>query len=319
MTFLDIKNLVIHFKSQMGNVHAVDGVSFGLHEGEILGLAGESGCGKTTSALSIPRLLPDNAMIIKGNIVFNDEDLLLKNENEMEHIRWRKIAVVFQGAMNALNPVKTIENQIIEPIFQHEPGISHREAKHRALDLLIQVGIEPSRARNYPHEFSGGMRQRAMIAMSLVCKPKLVIADEPVTALDVMIQAQIMNLLKELVSKFNLSMILISHDLSIIAETCSSVVIMYAGKILEKGSVSSVFSHPAHPYTQALIRAFPDIHKTREFVEGIPGYPPNLIHPPEGCRFFERCKVRLVNCQDEEPSMTILESNQQAACHLLNK
>jgi peptide/nickel transport system ATP-binding protein len=319
MPLLEIKDLVIWFRSRPGNVHAVDGVNLALEEGKVLGIAGESGCGKTTTALSIPKLLPGNARIQKGQIWFEGADLLTKTEAEMETIRWRQISVVFQGSMNALNPVQTIGDQIIEPIQFHEPGVSRSVAGARVGELLERVGISARRSRSYPHEFSGGMRQRAMIAMALACKPKLIIADEPVTALDVMIQAQILILLKELSDQFGLSMILISHDLSVIAETCDTVVIMYAGKVVERGSVGSIFNESSHPYTQALLKAFPNIHGEREFLAGIPGHPPNLIHPPAGCRFYARCPVRLECCQQIEPELRKATAESYAACHLVTE
>jgi peptide/nickel transport system ATP-binding protein len=314
---LEIKNLSIQFTSLMGTVKAVRDVSFSLKEGEMLGLAGESGSGKTTTALSIPQLLPRNATITGGQILFDGDDLCTLSEEEMEKIRWRQISVIFQGAMNALNPVKTIESQIIEAISQHELQTSKQDARRRVLDLLDMVGISSSRAANYPHEFSGGMRQRAMIAMALACNPRLVIADEPITALDVMVQAQILNLLKRLGDELNLAMILISHDLSVIAETCDRVAIMYAGRLVEDGSVESVFKQPAHPYTQALLRAFPNIHKERQFVAGIPGNPPSLVHLPSGCAFYARCSQRMDKCPLSEPPMTVSRADHKAACFLL--
>jgi peptide/nickel transport system ATP-binding protein len=315
---LEIKNLSIQFTSLMGTVKAVRDVSLSLKEGEVLGLAGESGCGKTTTALSIPRLLPRNATIAGGQILFDGEDLCSKPEEEMEKIRWRQISVVFQGAMNALNPIKTIESQILEAILHHEPQTSKEDARRRVLELLDMVGISSSRASNFPHEFSGGMRQRAMIAMALACNPRLVIADEPITALDVMVQAQILNLIKRLGDELDLAMILISHDLSVIAETCDRVAIMYAGRLVEDGSVESVFKQPAHPYTQALLRAFPNIHKERQFVAGIPGNPPSLVHLPAGCAFYARCSQRMDKCTLSEPPMVGSRADHKAACFLLD-
>ncbi|MCF0229615.1 MAG: ABC transporter ATP-binding protein [Parasporobacterium sp.] len=296
MKILDIKDLSIEFKSKAGMVHAVQNVNLWLNEGEILGVAGESGCGKTTTTLAIPRLLPKNAVITGGEILFNGEDLAAKSEKEMEAIRWKDIAVVFQGAMNALNPLKTIGNQMMEPILLHEEGVSKAEAEARVKELLEQVGIAGHRFNNYPHEFSGGMKQRVMIAMALVCRPKIIIADEPVTALDVMIQAQILELLKKLTKEYKLSMIMISHDLSVLSELCDRMAIMYAGRVVEFGDAKDVFKNPKHEYTDKLIHSLPDISGDRVFTGGIPGYPPSLIEPPAHCPFYDRCERRDDSC-----------------------
>jgi peptide/nickel transport system ATP-binding protein len=316
MLLLQVDDLAIEFQTRVGVVQAVDGVNFSLQTGEVLGIAGESGCGKTTSVLSIPRLLPRNARVARGKVIFEGVDLLMKTEQEMESIRWKDISVVFQGAMNALNPVLTIGSQIREPIQQHIRELATSEIDERVARLLEMVGISSQRQLNYPHEFSGGMRQRVMIAMALACDPKLVIADEPVTALDVMIQAQILTLLKELRHKLGLAMILISHDLSVIAETCDRVAIMYAGKIVEQGSVLSIFENPAHPYSQGLLKAFPNIYGSRKYVIGIPGYPPDLSRKFTGCRFYDRCAARLEVCRRVEPQMIACQPDHLVACHL---
>jgi peptide/nickel transport system ATP-binding protein len=234
----------------------------------------------------------------------------------MERIRWREASVVFQGAMNALNPVRRVGEQIEEPIRLHEPRTSAKEARARVDELLERVGIPAARGSEYPHEFSGGMRQRVMIAMALACRPKLIIADEPVTALDVMVQAQILRLLKDLRDQLGLAMILISHDLSVIAETCDRAVIMYAGRTAESGDVRSIFRTPAHPYTQALIRAFPNVRRERAFVAGIPGYPPDLTAPIPGCAFADRCALAIDRCRTEVPPLRPVGPGQAAACHL---
>ncbi len=305
----------MYFKTDAGDVRAVDGVTFSLDEGESLGLAGESGCGKTTAALSIMRLLPKNGRIVSGSINYQGYDLTKLRDAQIRTIRWHHISIVFQGAMNALNPVKKVGAQIAEPIKLHE-GVDDDVANKRVGDLLELVGIHKDRATEYPHEFSGGMRQRVMIAMALACNPKLVIADEPVTALDVMIQAQILELLERLKRELGLSMILISHDLSVMAETCDKMAIMYAGKIVETGAVRDVFKSSKHPYTKDLIGAFPDIKGARVLPAYIPGDIPSLVHPPTGCHFHPRCKFAWDLCEKEEPALVDTGGGHCAACHM---
>ena len=296
-------------------MHAVDGVSFGLDEGEALGLAGESGCGKTTTALALMRLLPYNGKIISGSIVFRGRDLVKASDMRIRKIRWKEISIIFQGAMNSLNPVRNIGQQIAEPIILHEK-VEEDEAMKRVGELLELVGINRDRRRDFPHEFSGGMRQRVMIAMALACNPKLVIADEPVTALDVMIQAQILELLERLRKELRLSMILISHDLSVMAETCERVAIMYGGKMMEVGKTVDVFTDPKHPYTQGLVAAFPDIRGQRTMPASIPGDVPSLINPPTGCVFHPRCKFAFDRCVAAEPALAEVTPGRRAACFL---
>ena len=311
---LVVDDLRTHFRVRSGTVKAVDGVSFRLDHGEALGIAGESGCGKTTTALSLVRILPANARIVSGSISLMGIDLVPKAETALRRYRWREISIVFQGAMNALNPVRRIGEQIAEPI-EERLGESPRAARKRAGDLLELVGIPRKRGDAYPHQLSGGMRQRAMIAMALACDPAIVIGDEPTTALDVMVQAQILELLEELRQKLGLSLILITHDLSVIAETCDRVMVMYAGRVAEEGPVDEVFRRPRHPYTQKLMAAFPNIHADRRTLDVIPGSPPDLRDPPPGCRVAPRCPLAMAVCREVVPPETTF-SAVRVACHL---
>jgi peptide/nickel transport system ATP-binding protein len=311
---LEVRDMKTYFKLSQGWVKAVDGVSFILEPGESLGLAGESGCGKTTAALSILKLLPENGRLVDGDIFFDGRNLAKRTEYGMSRIRWKEIAIIFQGAMNALNPVQQTGKQIAEPIILHE-GLSEAKAMARARELFDLVGINPKRIADYPHQLSGGMRQRAMIAMALACNPKLIIGDEPTTALDVMVQAQILDLIARLRKDLDLSFILISHDLSVMAETCDKGVIMYAGKVVESGTTTNIFTNPLHPYTKQLIRSFPNIHEKREMVSSIPGDPPNLLEPPPGCRFSPRCEIRSALCATEDPKLAEIEPGHFVSCH----
>lgn len=314
---LEVNDLKTYFEISKGEVKAVDGVSFYLDKGESIGLVGESGCGKTTSALSIIRLLPQEGHIKSGEIIFNGRDITHISEDELRDIRWKDISMIFQGAMNALNPVKKVSEQVAEAILIHEP-ISHKEAMNRVQELFELVEINPAMMNRYPHEFSGGMRQRAIIAMALACNPRLVIGDEPTTALDVMVQAQIIDLINSLKKKLGMSIIMITHDLSIITETCDRIAVMYAGKIVEMGNTEEVVTHPRHPYTQRLISSFPNIYKERVMVQSIPGDPPDLFDPPPGCRFAARCHMSPTDeCRCVEP-LLMDENNDRhfVACHL---
>lgn len=317
---LQIKNLKTYYHTQRGPVKAVDDISFQVKKGEALGLAGESGCGKTTVALSILRILPAGGKIVGGEILFRGSDLVRLKESQMQKMRWTGVSIVFQGAMNALNPLFKVGDQIVEAIMTHERRVRKKKAYERANKMLELVGVQPTRGKDYPHEFSGGMRQRGLIAMALACNPELLIADEPGTALDVIVQAQVLKLLSELKTKLNLSMMLITHDLSIIAELCEKIAIMYAGKIVEQGDVTAIFKEPLHPYTQGLMGAFPSIKASKRQMKSIPGNPPDLLNPPSGCRFHTRCSHVMEICREKEPtSIKLAKEEHYVACHLVQK
>jgi peptide/nickel transport system ATP-binding protein len=317
MSLLNIEDLRTYYYTKRGPVKAVDGVSFQIRQGEAVGLAGESGCGKTTVALSIMKILPTHARITEGKILLKDIDLAQISEKEMKKIRWKRIALVFQGAMNALDPLYSLGDQIVEAISIHEQKFNKRDARKRAEELLGLVGMERKTMKSYPHELSGGMRQRGLIAMALSCKPEILIADEPGTALDVIVQAQVLSILEDLRRKFDLAVILITHDLSIIADTCDKAAIMYAGKIVEYVDVIDLFEQPLHPYTQGLIYAFPNIKSARTRMSSIPGSPPDLLDPPPGCRFHPRCMYAKDICKKVEPVLTSKWKKEHlVACHL---
>jgi len=315
MKILEVNNLVMHYKLAMGGwVRAVDDVSFSLNRGDGLGIVGESGCGKTSLGLSILRILPDNAEIKGGEIILDGINILRLPESRFRReIRWKRISMIFQGAMNALNPLYTVGEQIVEAIKLHEK-CSNEEAWERARESLEMVGINPNRVNSYPFELSGGMRQRVVIAMALALKPEIVIADEPTTALDVLVQSRVLHLIKRLQEEFNLSLILISHDVSIIAQMVNHVGIMYAGKIVEYGNVENVFLNPRHPYTYALLKAVPDIKGKPRRLEGLSGAPPDLSNPPSGCRFHPRCKFAIEECKTMEPKLIPVGNEHFVAC-----
>ena len=314
MELLNVKNLRTHYLTPFGAVKAVEDVSFKLKKNMSLGFAGESGCGKTTLALSIMRILPYPGKVLEGEVLFKGDDLLKMKESELRKVRWKGISTVFQGAMASLNPLYKVGRQIAEPIMLHE-DITKKEAYSRATELLELVGIENTRANNYPWELSGGMRQRVMIAMGLACNPDVIIADEPTTALDVIVAHQVMNLIKELRETLDLSMILITHDISVIAQTCDELAIMYAGKIVELSSVSNMYESPLHPYTDALINSFPNIKEEKRQLNSIPGNPPDLINPPSGCNFNPRCMYAQEICRTEEPQLKQIDNGHSVACH----
>ncbi|MBR4195688.1 MAG: ABC transporter ATP-binding protein [Synergistaceae bacterium] len=311
---LDIKNLTIHYSTEGGVVHAVEGLNLTLGRGESLGFVGETGAGKTTTALGIMRLIPNPpGKIMSGEIIFNGENLLTKSESEMRKIRGEKIAMIFQDPMTSLNPVMTVDKQIAEMISLHK-NVSHSEALKLAGDMLELVGIRRERMHDYPHQFSGGMKQRVVIAIALACDPELLIADEPTTALDVTIQAQVLELMKELKQKFSASMILITHDLGIVADICDKVAIMYAGRVVEYADKRSLYTNPIHPYTRGLFRSVPDIDEDVDELPVIPGLMPDPVNLPPGCAFHPRCSMATEECAKVRPDMQEAEPGHFAAC-----
>ena len=314
MTLLEFDDVSITYQSRHGPVPAVRNVSLRVALGQTLGIAGESGCGKTTLMSSVLRLLPKSAHVT-GHIRLNGVDVMAMSFGQLRAARWAQAAVVFQGAMHALNPVQRIETQLAEPILLHE-DVGRKAARTRVGELLEQVGLPASRARAYPHQLSGGQKQRVMIAMALACRPSLLIADEPTTALDVMVQAQVLDLLSSLVAQFGLGVVFISHDLSVLARACDRVAVMYAGRIVEEGAASDVFVHPLHPYAKALAGAFPRIGDSafRYAPVGLPGDPPFPGDLPQGCPFHPRCPIAVDLCSTLEPVLT-KHGDREAACH----
>jgi peptide/nickel transport system ATP-binding protein len=304
VSLLEIRDLTVSYRTAAGRVPAVRGVNLDLDTGQKLGLAGESGCGKSTLALALLRLLPASAKLT-GAIRFDGDDVLTMNWGKLRVVRWAEASVVFQGAMHALNPVQRVGAQIAEPIQLHERGVTDAAVRRRVGALLEQVGMPAERASAFPHEISGGQRQRVMIAMALACSPRLIIADEPTTALDVMVQAQILRLIQQLVTEQDISLLMISHDLSVLASTCDRLAVMYAGRIVEDGPASRVFDEPAHPYARALGAAFPRIGdvSSRMHPHGLAGDPPDPAELPSGCAFHPRCPVVALECPTTEPEL----------------
>jgi peptide/nickel transport system ATP-binding protein len=313
---LEVRNLHVHYFTLRGIVRAVEDVSFSLRPGEALGIAGESGCGKSTLAWALLRLVPPPGRIVNGEIIVDGENIVPMSEAEIRsRIRWQKVSMVFQGAMNALNPVYRVWEQIAEPLIVHR-GMTKEQAYRRVVELLRMVGLDESIAYRYPHELSGGQKQRVVIAMALALDPPILIADEPTTALDTIVQAQILNLLKKLKEELGTSIILISHDLSVIAELADKVAIMYAGEIVEYGPSEYVYRDPQHPYTQALLRAIPRLRGPKDRLIYIPGSPPDLRAPPPGCRFAPRCDKAIEICKKQEPPYYYFGRGHVAACWL---
>lgn len=316
---LNIRDLVIHYETNEGTVRAVNGINLSLERGKTLGLVGETGAGKTTLALGIMRLVPDPpGRIIKGSINFNGSNTLNMSDKEVRSIRGNKISMIFQDPMTALNPILRVGEQIEEGIIQHNK-VSKAEAQKRAADMLEMVGIPALRGIEYPHQFSGGMKQRVVIAMALACEPMLLLADEPTTALDVTIQAQILEMMKNLKSEMNMSMILVTHDLGVVADTCDTVAIMYAGEIMEYGTLEHIFNTPVHPYTIGLFGSIPSLDEETERLTPIPGLMPDPMHLPEGCSFSPRCSYACDACLSATPSDVEVAPGHYAKCILAGR
>ena len=381
MALLEVQNLSMHYWTRQGEVKAVDEVTFVLEKGEALGLVGESGCGKTSMALTLLKLLPENAKILKGHIFFYQEfqpeaakallgetvslvphgadgrasalgrvsridgekllvqparngaakapspiafsfseieqvglDLVPLREERMQRVRWKGISMIFQAAMNSWNPVYRVGDQILEAIQTHLPKTSVQQAKKRITELFQMVGLDPRMMERYPHEYSGGMKQRAVIAMALSCDPELIIADEPTTALDVIVQDKILREMRQIQKQLHMSMIYISHDIAVIAEVSDKIGVMYGGKLVELADTQAIFARPAHPYTKALMSSFPNLKGEKKKLEALPGEPPDLINPPTGCRFHPRCPYATSVCKEQDPALEVRQPGQVAAC-----
>lgn len=313
MILLEIKDLSIHYMTEEGEVSAVNGISLHLEEGKTLGLVGETGAGKTTSMLGILRLVPEPGKILSGTIEYRGQNLLEMPEKQLQDIRGGEISMIFQDPMTALNPIMTVGDQVVEVIRQHSK-CSAIEAQHRMIDMLEKVGISGTRAGEYPHQFSGGMKQRIIIAIALACNPKLLIADEPTTALDVTIQAQVLHMINDLKKELGTSMLLITHDLGIVAESCDDVAIMYAGEIVEQGPVEDVFDRTAHPYTKGLFGSLPRLDVDVEFLSPILGLMPDPANLPSGCAFHPRCPMATEECSSKKPNTTEITPGHFVKC-----
>ncbi len=313
---LKIKDLEVLYATRMGLVKAVDKVDLELKRGQTLGLVGESGCGKSTLGFSILRLIPPPGRIIGGEIIFDSADLVKKTEKEMRNIRGKRISMIFQDPMTCLNPLMRIGDHIVETILTHEKKLNKKDAIKIAEDLVVKLGISKSRLDDYPHQFSGGMRQRAMISLALALNSDLIIADEPTTSLDVIVEAQILDLLKELRSSYKLTIILITHNMGVVSELVDRIAIMYAGKIVEIADCFPLFEKPLHPYTVGLLKSIPNISLEKQELEIMPGSPPDLINPPTGCRFHPRCKNVMKKCSLYEPPLKEVKENHLVRCWL---
>jgi len=316
MALIEVKDLKIYFMTRRGPAKAVDDIGFSIEKNKTLGLIGESGCGKTTTAMSLMRLIKPPGKIVGGSIHYMGNDIVPMTDEQIRRLRGKEISIVRQEAQNALNPVLTIGKQITEMILEHE-SVTKETALARAKKQLNLVGISDQRITSFPHEFSGGMKQRAMAAIATACNPKFLILDEPTTGLDVIVQRQILAMLRKLKIELNLTAVFISHDLSVVAETCDRVAVMYAGKIMEESDTVSLYQNPLHPYSKALIGAYPSLKGERKQLKSIPGAPPSLIDPPPGCRFTPRCPLAESICRREEPDLDPIDGR-RVACHMVN-
>ncbi len=311
-----IRQLTVEYTTRAGVVQAVNDVSLDIRRGEILGLVGESGCGKSTLGKALMRLHTGPARIAHGELWFDGRDLMKLDENEMPEVRGAEIGMVFQDPMTSLNPVQRISEHLTETIQTHEPEVSEKDARKRAEELIERLGIRKERITEYPHQMSGGMRQRVMISLALSLRAKLVIADEPTTSLDVIVEAKFLDLLKELQKEFGLTILLITHNIGVVAEVADRIAVMYAAKLVELGEVNDVFANPKHPYTQGLLRSVPNIKLDGGELYKMSGAPPDLAHPPSGCRFHPRCPFVMDICKEEQPPFEEIEKGQKASCWL---
>jgi peptide/nickel transport system ATP-binding protein len=316
LSLLEVNDLKIYYKTSRGVSKAVDGVSFQIDQGKSMGLVGESGCGKSTLVKGIIRVLSGNGYIAGGQVFFDGDDLVTMPANKLRSVRWKNLSLVPQAAMDSLNPVYPVIDSFLEVLIL-KGKLNRKKATVRAHELFKMVGLDIKRLHDYPHEFSGGMKQRAMIALALALNPKLIIADEPVTALDVIVQSQVLRELKKLKNELGLTLVMITHDISVVASTCDDVAVMYAGKIVEIGPVAEVLKNSKHPYTMGLANAFPKLKKTDAALISIEGSPPDLVDPPNGCRFSTRCPFRIESCTKEEPLLVQVGHNHYSACHRL--
>lgn len=314
MTLLSVENLCVGYQTKNGMLNAVDGISFDLEEGRSLGFVGESGCGKTTVGMALMGLLPENGKVARGRIVYDGRDLVQLSDEAIRKVRWNDIAMIFQAAMNALNPVHRVHAQVQEAILAHHPETSPAELKKRVETLFDLVEIPRERMQDFPHQFSGGMKQRAVIAMALACNPRLVIADEPTTALDVVVQDQILQEIKTIQDQMNISVIFISHDIAVVANVCHDIAVMFAGQIVEFGPREEVFEAPIHPYTRLLLSSYLTLDGERPEPMAAAGETPNLIDPPSGCRFYEQCPQATQACENSAPEYRQISPTHRALC-----